>query len=389
MFTKRILAVFAGLLLITTSFVFAQTGLEGIKAYPPVHIAPRPPGIQPFIGPIPGNLSPSQVKAAYGLPSTGGSGTIAIIDAYDDPNIQNDFNVFSQQYGLPTATSANFQIYKMGATIGNASANGWDEEECLDTQWAHAIAPNSKILFVECTSGNGGDLLNGVIYAAGRSDVVAISMSFGSQEFLGESSYDTNFVSSYGATFFASAGDDSTGVNWPAVSVNVVGVGGTNLYFNSLSQVTSEVAWSGSGGGLSAFETEPYYQLNYGVLSANGFRAVPDVSYNGGTTFPVSVYDSYQEGWIGLYGTSAGAPQWAGIKALSSGWVISNPSMYQRASSPASYAADFRDITSGSNGPASYYTEARTGYDYITGLGSPHRYGIILNGCRKLERTKI
>lgn len=373
---KSLIPLFITLLLFTANWIYAASPIDGLKMYPPVHFLPRPAGIQPFTGPNPSALSPSQIQAAYSLPSTGGSGTIAIIDAYADPSIQNDFNFFSQQYGLPTTTAANFEVHPMGPNIENASEFGWDVEECLDVEWAHAIAPNAKILFVECSTNNTDDLLAGVAYAAGRSDVVAVSMSWGGTEFSGENAYDTVFVSPYGATFFASSGDDGAGVSWPAVSVNIIGVGGTNLFFNSMGQVTAEIAWSGSGGGLSQYETEPTYQSTFGIPSSNGFRGVPDVSYNGGSDSYVGVYDSYDEGWIDVWGTSAGSPQWAAIRALGGSRINSN-SLYSQATSPVSYAVSFRDITSGTNGSGGFYETATIGYDYVTGLGSPLGDGLL------------
>jgi subtilase family serine protease len=307
----------------------------------------------------PTGLSPAQIRAAYNLPSTGGMGTIAIIDAYDDPTVQNDLSVFSNQFGLPTA---NFEKHMMAPSI--RTNGGWALEISLDVQWAHAIAPDAKILLVEAKSNSLTDLLAAVDYARSRSDVVAISMSWGGGEFSSESAYDSYFTSTYGATFFASSGDNGAGVIWPSVSPNVVAVGGTRLTFSSGS--VSETAWSGSGGGISKYEAEPSYQATYGVSGTNGKRAVPDVSYDADPYSGVSVYDSTPysgaTGWWQVGGTSAGAPQWAAIQSL--GLSVSNSNLYQDAS--ASYASYFRDITSGSNGHS-----AAIGYDLVTGLGSP------------------
>ena len=130
---------------------------------------------------------------------------------------------------------------------------------------------------------------------------------------------------------------------------------------------SSETAWSGSGGGLSKYESEPSYQTTYGVSGANGKRVVPDVSYDADPNSGVSVYDSTPysgaKGWWQVGGTSAGAPQWAAIQSL--GLSVSNNNFYQDAKS-ASYPTYFRDIISGSNG-----YPATTGYDLVTGLGSP------------------
>jgi subtilase family serine protease len=311
----------------------------------------------------PTGLSPTQIRAAYNLPSTGGTGTIAIIDAYDDPTVQNDLSVFSQQFRLPAVNSTNFEKHMMASRIGTDS--GWALEISLDVQWAHAIAPDAKILLVEARSNSLTDLLAAVDYARTRSDVVAISMSWGGSEFSSESYYDSYFTSNYGATFFASSGDSGAGVIWPSVSPNVVAVGGTTLTFSGGS-FASETAWSGSGGGLSKYEAEPSYQTTYGVPGANGKRAVPDVSYDADPSSGVSVYDSTPyaggTGWWQVGGTSAGAPQWAAIQALR--LSVSNNNLYQDAL--ASYASYFRDITSGSNGYS-----AKIGYDLVTGLGSP------------------
>ena len=318
-------------------------------------------GVSPMA--LTGGLNPVQVKGAYNLPLTGGAGTtIAIIDAYDDPTVASDLNVFSGRYGL---TPVNFVEHKMSSSI--SVDGGWALEISLDVQWAHAIAPNATILLVEATSSSDANLLSAVSYATSQPNVVAVSMSWGGSEFSGESSLDSYFVKS-GVTFFASSGDSGAGVIWPSSSPNVVGVGGTTLNLNSDGSFNSEMGWSGSGGGLSTVETEPAYQTAYGVQGTGGFRGVPDVSYNADPNTGVLVYDSTpyngQTGWWVVGGTSAGAPQWAGIQSL--GLSSSNANFYADAKS-SSYGVYLRDITSGSNGKYS----AGTGYDLVTGLGSP------------------
>lgn len=325
------------------------------SAHTMIHIHPAQTG-------SPTGLSPTQIRTAYNLPSTGGTGTIAIVDAYDDPTALNDLKVFSSQFGLPTP---NFEKHMMSSGI--PTDGGWALEISLDVQWAHAVAPNAKILLVEASSNSLTDLLSAINYARSRSDVIAVSMSWGGSEFSGESSYDSYFTSSYGAAFFASSGDNGAGVSWPAVSANVIGVGGTTLTFAANGSVSSETAWSGSGGGVSAYVAEPSYQSAYGVSGTKGYRGVPDVSYDANPSSGVSVYDSTpysgSTGWWRVGGTSAGAPQWAAIQSL--GLSASNNNFYQDAKS-THYASYFRDITSGSNG-----YPAKTGYDLVTGLGSP------------------
>jgi subtilase family serine protease len=353
---KRFLTI--GLIVAVLLLGFASMGMAapdsngGPKAYTMLRLK------QTAATSSPTGLSPTQIRGAYNLPTTGGTGTIAIIDAYDDPNVAADLAVFSNTFGLP---APNFEKHMMASYI--RANSGWGLEISLDVQWAHAIAPNAKILLVEAKSNSLVDLLAAVDYARGRSDVVAISMSWGAKEFSGETSYDYHFTSSYGATFFASSGDAGAGIIWPAASPNVVAVGGTTLRLNPDGSVASETGWSGSGGGVSSIEVEPTYQSTYGIPGANNHRCVPDVAYDADPNSGVSVYDSYgYGGWLIVGGTSAGAPQWAAIQSL--GNSATNNNFYQDAS--ASYTSYFRDITTGSNGYA-----AAAGYDYVTGLGSP------------------
>src|SRR5205823_6085760 len=124
----------------------------------------------------PTGLTPAQTKAVYNLPTSGGSGTIAIVDAYDYPTVASDLNTFSSKFGLPLCNSLNtcLEVHKMTPHIRTDS--GWSLEMALDTQWAHAIAPTAKILLVEAKSASFNDLLSAVSYAKSRSDVVAVSM---------------------------------------------------------------------------------------------------------------------------------------------------------------------------------------------------------------------
>ena len=312
------------------------------------------------VGPDP--LTPTQIISAYNLATTnGGSGkTIAIVDAYDDPNIASDLATFSTNFNLPPTTTT-FTKHKMSNSISTNA--DWAVEISLDVEWAHAIAPNANILLVEATSSSLTSLLSAVQYATSQPGVVAVSMSWGGSEFSTETAYDSYFTTQ-GITFFASAGDNGAGVMWPASSPNVIGVGGTTLNMAG-NTVTSETAWSGSGGGVSAYEKVPAYQSTYGLTYTA--RAVPDVSYDADPNTGVYVYDSLPyngaSGWWDVGGTSAGSPQWAAIQAL--GLTASNNNFYQIAKS-ATYSTDFRDVTSGSNG-----NPAGVGYDLVTGLGSP------------------
>ncbi|MCW3996186.1 MAG: S53 family peptidase [Candidatus Bathyarchaeota archaeon] len=265
----------------------------------------HPLHISQFAGPVGiAGYTPAQIRTAYNLPSRGGEGkTIAVIVAYDTPTIREDLTVFSSQFGLPLPNDGNFEVHKMASNI--AIDRNWSVEACLDVEWAHAIAPDSKILLVEAVTPNRVDLLSAVDYARSRPDVVSISISWGGEEPSNPSFYNNRFTSKYGTAFFAASGDDGAGIIWPASSAKVVAVGGTSLNLRSDGSVISEVAWKGSGGGVSAYEPIPSYQINFGINESK--RAVPDVSYNANPTYGFAVY--WNSTWQKVGGTSAGAPQ--------------------------------------------------------------------------------
>jgi subtilase family serine protease len=366
-----------GALSLTPSVAQADYRFADFQGRPPVHIyraaTAKPQG-----------MTPAAIKKAYNLPSTGGSGTIAIIDAYDDATMEADLAVFDKMYGLADCTTKNgcFEKHKMASST--AANSGWAIEESLDVEWAHAIAPKAKILLVEAKTPSGANLLSAIDYAAKQKGVVAVSMSWGGAEFSDEATLDSHFASasttnatsskSSNIVFFASSGDDGTGASWPAASPYVVGVGGTTLTLStSTGKFVSEKAWSGSGGGVSAYETEPAYQTAYNIAQAKNMRAIPDVAYNADPATGYPVYkapakSSSKNGWYTVGGTSAGAPQWAAIQAL--GLSVALPKLYSDKASSGTLQY-FRDITSGANGTCKYYCDARKRYDYVTGLGAP------------------
>jgi subtilase family serine protease len=374
MTTKKLSAVLVAILAAASAFVpfgaaDAAYRFSDFQGRPPVHVYRSAEK-------APSGVSPAEIKKIYNLPATGGKGTIAIIDAYDDANVEADLAVFDKQYNLPACTTANGCFEKHKIASSTASNSGWAMETSLDVEWAHAIAPSAKILLVEAKTPSGANLMAAVDYAAARKDVVAVSMSWGGAEFSDELAEDPHFVSktSSSIAFFASSGDDGTGVSWPASSPNVIGVGGTSLELASSGTLIAESAWSGSGGGVSAYEKEPAYQASYKISKANGMRAIPDVSYNADPASGYSIYISTGTGtknkgaWDVVGGTSAGAPQWAAIQALGGTAALAKFYADKASTSTLKY---FRDITSGSNGSCQYYCDARKRYDYVTGLGSP------------------
>jgi subtilase family serine protease len=347
------------LMLLSSRASLAAYHFSTFKARHPIHI-------YKITGNLPQGISPNIIKNVYHLPQTGGHGTIAIIGAYNDTTLEKDLGVFDQTFGLSACTISNgcLEIRKIDSKVSASSS--WSLETSLDIEWSHTIAPNAKILLVEATTPSGDNLLKAVDYAAGRSDVTAVSMSWGGGEFTEEKSLDSHFVSKNGAVFFASSGDNGWGASWPASSPNVVAVGGTSINVKPDGTLISETAWSGSGGGVSKYEGEPGFQGSYSIPKSKSMRAIPDVAYSAD---PKSGFSVYTKGkWYVVGGTSAGAPQWAAIQSLG---LSANNSNFYNDKGKDNFGSYFKDIISGANGKCVYYCEARKHYDYITGLGSP------------------
>ena len=352
-------------------------------ARPPFHIKPN------VTSTTPSGLTPAQVRHAYGfdqIVNQGEGQTIAIVDAYDNPNIEADLGVFSSTFGLPPCTTANECFKKVYATGSKPRTDaGWALEIALDVQWAHAVAPKAKIVLVEAKSSSFADLMKAVDVAV-KNGAGVVSMSFGGSEFSGQTSYDYHFNVA-GVTFVASSGDSGYGVEFPAASQYVVSVGGTTLNVDAYGNYLGESAWSGSGGGLSAYETQPAGQINWPLPYA-AKRGIPDVAYNGDPNSGVAVYSSVtysnQSGWFQVGGTSAGAPQWAGLFAITNSLRVGSGKAPLSAAyntlygvGKTGYGADFHDVTSGTNGTCGSVCSASGGYDYVTGLGSPQAPNIV------------
>lgn len=339
-------------------------------------------GLRPnYVGSAPSGETPQSIRGVYSLPSSGGSGVIAIVDAYDYGTALNDFNVFSRQFGLPVETSSNatsssnqvFQVVYAGRYARKPSGNaGWNQEAALDIEWAHAMAPNAKIVLVEAASASFSDLFSAVQKASSLAGVRDVSCSWGGNEFSGENSYDGYFSHS-GVTYFASSGDTGGVMEYPAASPNVVSAGGTTINRDASGTFTGETGWSGAGGGVSVYETRPTYQNGIAGIVGNA-RGVPDFSFDADPNSGVSVYDStpYQgySGWLVFGGTSVAAPSLAGIvntAATARGsFASSSAAELGLIYSNLGNSAVFNDIVGGTAGSFT----AVTGWDFVTGVGS-------------------
>jgi subtilase family serine protease len=313
--------------------------------------------------------TPAQIRAAYGftgVSQTGAGQTIAIVDAYGDSTLSADLHTFDQQFGL--ADPKLSVVSETGSSKLPANNSSWAMETALDVEWAHAIAPGANILLVEASSSSLSDLLTAVNYARNASGVSVVSMSWGTSDFAGEANYNSYFTTPAGhtpVTFVASSGDSGAGASWPAIADNVLAVGGTTLKLTASNGYSSEVAWSGSGGGYSSNETEESFLK---TVQTTGKQSDPDVSYDADPSTGFYVRDAGN--WYDVGGTSAGAPQWSALLALvNQGRATAGKAALTNASQSifSLPSNDFHDITSGSNGAY----KATAGYDPVTGRGSP------------------
>ena len=355
--------------------------------------------------------TPAQIRAAYGvdkLTLDGTGQTIAIVDAYDNPEIFPALDAFDNQFGLTstgetlynqygpassflTILDQNGQATSLPGTDPNgAGTNNWEAEETLDVEWAHTIAPGAQIILVEANGQSLADLMAGVATAARQPGVSVVSMSWGFAEGQAvfasdEATYDSVFTTP-GVTFVASTGDyGAADPEYPAFSPNVVAVGGTSLTLNADNSYNSETGFGyessalgtfiGSGGGISLYEPEPAYQEG---VQSTGNRTIPDVSLVADPATGAWIADPYNVSGSNPFevvgGTSLSAPCWAGLVALANQGAPPRASTRSISASPtdtqqALYKlpqSDYNVIASGSNGYS-----AAAGYNLVTGLGTP------------------
>ncbi|MBM9505557.1 S53 family peptidase [Actinacidiphila acididurans] len=319
----------------------------------------------------PSGYGPADLRAAYGLPATGAAGTtIAVVDAYDDPNAESDLATYRSTFGLPTCGSASGCFTKVGqtgtATLPRADA-GWAEEISLDLDMVSAICPQCRVLLVEARSSSMADLGTAVNTAVAMG-AKYVSNSWGGGESSSDASYDSAYFNHPGVAITVSSGDSGYGAEYPAASRYVTAVGGTSLRQDSSARGWSESVWSGTGSGCSAYDTKPTWQTDTGCTR----RSIADVAAVADPATGVAVYDTYggDTGWEVFGGTSASAPIVAAVYALAG-----TPSAGSSpASFPYAHAASLHDVTTGSNGScaARYLCNGTLGYDGPTGLGTPN-----------------
>ncbi|HEY3952832.1 MAG TPA: S53 family peptidase [Streptosporangiaceae bacterium] len=336
-------------------------------------------GLQPYLA--------ASLQSAYKLPSEllGERQTIAIVDAYNNPDAAANLTRYRAANKLPACTTASgcFEKVNQDGKQGSypAANASWALEESLDVDMASAICPHCHIILVEASSNANSDLYAAEDEAATLGASV-ISNSWGSTEYTGEASDCGTYFDHPGIAITAGAGDSGYEVNFPAACTSVTAVGGTTLYQNTSKRGWDETAWSynpaeewGTGSGCSAYIAKPAWQHD----KLCGMRTVGDVSAVADPDTPVAVYDTYGTGgtWLAVGGTSAATPIIAGVYALAG----NTAAIGTGAAHIYAHHQDLYDVTSGSNATpgnscgGSYLCTARKGYDGPTGWGTPHGIG--------------
>ncbi|TCO55881.1 putative Ig domain-containing protein [Actinocrispum wychmicini] len=327
-------------------------------------------------------LTPADLALAYQFDTTGGAGrTVAIVDAYDDPNAESDLAVYRSQFGLPACTTANGCFRKVnqnGAAtpLPSPAISNWGAEISLDLDMVSAVCPNCHILLVEADAADAASLYAAVDTAAANASFV--SNSWGGNEYADEVNQDFHF-NHPGTVITFSTGDDGNGggVQYPAASPYVVAVGGTSLTRGTGG--FTERAWSGAGSGCSAFEPQPGWQVGPPDTHC-AKRAIADVAADADPFTGASVYDTYDDtGWDVFGGTSQASPIIAAGYALAGAPASSDPApflLYRhfigRGPTVVPPEHVLTDVTTGNNGDCGAPScDARTGWDGPTGVGTP------------------
>lgn len=320
----------------------------------------------------PSGYGPSDLQSAYAFPSTtaGAGQTVAVVDAYNDPYAESDMNVYRSQFGLPACTTSNgcFKKVNQNGVQGSYPRGniGWGQEISLDLDMVSAVCPNCHILLVEAKTATNVNLGIAVDTAV-KLGANEVSNSYGGSE---TSAYNAAYDHP-GVAITASAGDSGTGAMQPASYGTVTAVGGTTLVRAADTRGWSETVWSGTGSGCSAYVPKPSWQS--GSVFACPNRTNNDVSADADPNTGVAVYDSYGSrrftGWLVFGGTSVSSPVIAAAYALAG-----NAASVTYGSYPYAHAADFNDVTVGSNGTCTYayVCNAEVGYDGPTGIGTPN-----------------
>ncbi len=376
--------------------VCATPSQPGQMACQAVIAAPSAGNVPGVASRVPRGYSPASLQSAYRLSAAsarrGRGETVAIVDAYNNPDLARNLASYRRLFHLP-ACSTNSGCLRIVNQSGRAGplprANaGWGLEESLDLDMVSAICPHCRILLVEARSTSTASLGTAEDTAVAKG-ARFVSNSWSGGEFIGQDAYDHYFNHPGDAIVFAS-GDYGYGALFPTDTQYVTAVGGTRLtHRRSGGRAWTESVWGhgstsatsgGTGSGCSTLEAKPSWQLvddtaNRGCLNRteNDVAAVADPSTG------VAIYDTYRTGVpaaiFEVGGTSAATP------LITAAYALAGPPA--RGTYPASYlyrhASHFNPVTSGTNGRCEssrqYLCTGKRHYSGPAGLGTPNGIG--------------
>ncbi|HTW19178.1 MAG TPA: S53 family peptidase [Mycobacteriales bacterium] len=388
--------------------------------------------------------SPYQLRGGYGIQKDlkngiDGSGvTIAIVDAYDSPTLladaQHYYSLNDAAHQIKSSQFTNIEP----ASVGNedeCAASGWYDEQSLDVESSHAMAPGANIEYVGADDCFDSSLLAALTTAI-TSGASVVSDSWGDtlgdllEDADAKTAFDNAFVmaEATGVSVLFSSGDDGDnfadfGLNvpdYPPTSPYVTAVGGTSLEVGANDSRMAEYGWStakqtlcvssttncgsatspagalafqaGGGGGTSYYYTQPYYQAgvvpaalalrNENIFGPQPLRVEPDISMDGDAqtgmligltqTFGDGVhYGQFKEG-----GTSLASPLLAGViadtdQASGVSEGFMNPTLYKAYGETESA---FNDIVPPANADAASVIRV----DYANTMNSEDGYVVSL-----------
>jgi len=309
---------------------------------------------------------------------TGGSGVIAIVNAFDNPPALADLNVFSQRFGLPLCSSTNPCFSKVYATGVKPPEDGlWAQSAAVVTEYAHAFAPQAQIVLVEAASPSISDMwfavhkANTILARHGGGQMI---LPFSILEESDEIEFDQLFTTP--GVVYISGNEGSLGIfDYPATSPNVIALGGTGFVRDANGNFVREQATTFWAGGRSVFESRPSYQD--GVDKIGTQRGIPDAAFAGDPiTGAILYYTSVSEdgfvGWIFEGNVGVGEAGWAGMINRAGSHAGSTQEELSMLYGSIGDASVFSDITKGQ----AFEVFAGPGWDFVTGAGT----GIGLKG---------
>ena len=310
----------------------------------------------------------------------------------------SDLNTYWSTIGIPLSNHPRVIIKSLGASSNMPSSNtkeynyGATVENTLDIETIGSWYPSSNLTIIMYLANqyvDGNAFYTTLNYAINSNVVIGsntyvkpkvISISWGLPEVFAESiisSVQPLFAkaASNNINIFCASGDygstdgvpgTSNYTDFPSCSPSVIACGGTTLICPNrvYDSLTSETAWTGSGGGMSRIFSKPSYQSN--VTQSSTKRCSPDISLNADPN--TGMYYIVGGKIVALGGTSTVSPAMAAFTSILNINYFLNTKLYRL------NALSFYDVISGNNGG---YTTS-SGYDLCTGRGS-------LNGAKFIE----